>query len=550
MAYSVTLQTSDQVVSSGDVIGRVAYAASNESSGSDAILIAGAIESIAEGDFTAVANPASLVFSTSTSAAASEQMRLTSEGYLGINTSYPAYHLDVSGSGRVDLLNINGEFTFPTSDGLTNQMMMTDGSGILTFVSGVRSDTAGITDSSGVNNIVYLSQTAYDNLPSYDDETLYYIPGSTGGGGTLDGSGVVNHIAFWSDTDTLTYDENQLYWDSTNNRLGIGTSTPTAKLNVEGGVVFNEDGSNFDFRVEGDTDANLLFVDASTDTVAVGGVAARAGYKFTSYGFISAEATNAKISAIDSTVINKIQSDTTKGYIGTETNHALRIRTNNLDRIDIDQNGNLVFNESGGDVDFRIESQNEEYAFYVNGANRHVGLGTSDPSGVLHVSGPDTSSMRFDILSGSGPYGSGDIQTVSFKKVEEAVTIEHADNPASTGGTNTQETQNLIRMGTNFISMEHKYTSGLGVTYFPKFYVDTDTGECTINDEYTMPTSDGLTNQMMMTDGSGVLTFTSGVRSETTGITGASGINNIVYMSQTDYDNLSSYDNETLYYIV
>lgn len=40
------------------------------------------------------------------------------------------------------------------------------------------------------------------------------------------------------------------------------------------------------------------------------------------------------------------------------------------------------------------------------------------------------------------------------------------------------------------------------------------------------------------------------VLSETAGITGASGVNNIVTMSQNDYDNLGSYDPNTIYFIV
>jgi hypothetical protein len=36
-------------------------------------------------------------------------------------------------------------------------------------------------------------------------------------------------------------------------------------LNTSGQVVFNDAGADVDFRVEGDTDANLLFVDASAD---------------------------------------------------------------------------------------------------------------------------------------------------------------------------------------------------------------------------------------------------------------------------------------------
>lgn len=52
--------------------------------------------------------------------------------------------------------------------------------------------------------------------------------------------------------------------------IGIGTISPTAKLDVRGSAVFNEDGANVDFRVEGDTDTNLLFVDASADKVGIG----------------------------------------------------------------------------------------------------------------------------------------------------------------------------------------------------------------------------------------------------------------------------------------
>jgi hypothetical protein len=39
---------------------------------------------------------------------------------------------------------------------------------------------------------------------------------------------------------------------------------------VDGAVTINDSGADVDFRVEGDTDANLLFVDASTDRVGVG----------------------------------------------------------------------------------------------------------------------------------------------------------------------------------------------------------------------------------------------------------------------------------------
>ena len=51
----------------------------------------------------------------------------------------------------------------------------------------------------------------------------------------------------------------------------VGTSNAAAgsftTLNTSGAVVFNDAGADVDFRVEGDTNANLLFVDASSDRV-------------------------------------------------------------------------------------------------------------------------------------------------------------------------------------------------------------------------------------------------------------------------------------------
>lgn len=46
--------------------------------------------------------------------------------------------------------------------------------------------------------------------------------------------------------------------------------TALGAFSLEGGVVINEAGGDFDTRVEGDTEQNLLFIDASTDRVGVG----------------------------------------------------------------------------------------------------------------------------------------------------------------------------------------------------------------------------------------------------------------------------------------
>ena len=51
------------------------------------------------------------------------------------------------------------------------------------------------------------------------------------GSGTVDGSGAAGYVAYWTDADTLSGETN-LFWDATNNRLGIGESSPDRTLHI------------------------------------------------------------------------------------------------------------------------------------------------------------------------------------------------------------------------------------------------------------------------------------------------------------------------------
>ena len=52
--------------------------------------------------------------------------------------------------------------------------------------------------------------------------------------------------------------------------VGIGTSSPGAKLDVRGSAVFNEDSGDNDFRVESDGNTHALFVNAGANNVSIG----------------------------------------------------------------------------------------------------------------------------------------------------------------------------------------------------------------------------------------------------------------------------------------
>jgi len=57
--------------------------------------------------------------------------------------------------------------------------------------------------------------------------------------------------------------------DATGN-VGVGTTTPGAKLDVDGSAIFNESGAAVNFRVESDANANMLFIDGTNNRVGVG----------------------------------------------------------------------------------------------------------------------------------------------------------------------------------------------------------------------------------------------------------------------------------------
>ena len=78
----LTLQTGETDLAQDDVIGKIAFQAPDESTGTDAILVSAAIQAVAEGDHSSSSNATSLQFMTGASEAAAEKMTLTSAGIL------------------------------------------------------------------------------------------------------------------------------------------------------------------------------------------------------------------------------------------------------------------------------------------------------------------------------------------------------------------------------------------------------------------------------------------------------------------------------------
>jgi hypothetical protein len=80
------------------------------------------------------------------------------------------------------------------------------------------------------------------------------------------------------------------------------------------------------------------------------------------------------------------QSDSYKGSLYNNDNTI--ILTSEIGEIQINAVSGVVFNQSGGDVDFRVESDGNAYMLFVDGGANHVNIGTeTDLGGTLNVLG-------------------------------------------------------------------------------------------------------------------------------------------------------------------
>ena len=73
--------------------------------------------------------------------------------------------------------------------------------------------------------------------------------------------------------------------------------------------------------------------------------------------------------------------------------YAINDATNSQFRYILDNSGNHIFNEGGADCDFRVESDANTHALFIEGSSGNVGIGTSSPDGILHLDNGATTKL-------------------------------------------------------------------------------------------------------------------------------------------------------------
>ena len=233
----------------------------------------------------------------------------------------------VSDAGAV---TFNNAFTFPTTDGTANYVLKTNGSGQLAWAADnyenydywtLQGDSAANVNINSTNTLKFIGGTYIDtsatwaggsnprkltinhettsrtdttstDAPAFGGtfEAVTSVTTNTTGhvtaidvstitiptdpGGTVKGTGTATRVAFWSASDTITSDAD-LYWDNTNKRLGIGTTSPSATLNIKS---LNSSNSDSLSDVITNSEFKLQYRADDLSSMYLGGLGSERGY--------------------------------------------------------------------------------------------------------------------------------------------------------------------------------------------------------------------------------------------------------------------------------
>jgi hypothetical protein len=167
-------------------------------------------------------------------------------------------------------------------------------------------------------------------------QTLTDIGGQAALTNPVTGTGTSGQVAYFTGTSAINSESN-LFWDATNDRLGIGTNIPTRQLEV------SKAGAAFIRAADTLNSVNVDLISASSG-----------------------------------------------GFVGTATNHNFFIQSNNAERIAVFSDGNVLIQSGGTFTNAGFKLDVNGTGRFTNGVNMattsgSVGIGTGSPASKLDI---------------------------------------------------------------------------------------------------------------------------------------------------------------------
>ena len=266
-----------------------------------------------------------------------------------------------------------------------------------------------------------------------------FIHMGSGGHGTLD----FRAAKHGTDSTAFTYTGAGKY-------LSLDPATKTG-----GTLIVNQDSQDIDFRVESDSYSHMLFVDAGNNNVGIQLSAPQSAFHINENGGpqSSGDMTTGLIVS-NGTAGTAIQMGTNDasgfGYIksayvnSSQTGRALLLYTGTTKAVSL-ETGETVINDDSLDRDFRVESDGNTHALFVQGNDGNVGINESAPDAQLHILGTNATNGATIKLQEANNNTSDNLGTILFgNNVDDSLArvqgYTHTNNTTSAlyfGSTNT-----------------------------------------------------------------------------------------------------------------
>ena len=295
-----------------------------------------------------------------------------------------------SNQGDISIDGSNTEILFNDSGliGANNQFIFDKETGRVGIGTNSPTQTLDVGGTINTSANVHITGSIRDTSGSYGTSGQVLSSTTTGlswiDAGSVSGAltainGVDNRIAVFTGADEIEGDAN-FTWDGTN-------------LNADGGAVFNESGADVDFRVESSSNTHALFVQGSDGFVGIGN-SAPTSELVVQGSRVNVDTVFGPTTASSGNVYLKFRGKNS-GTVSEATIHAdylsgltynaawkqfFQLNGTELIRL---ESQNIIFNENGLDHDFRVESNLNDHALFLNGFNGNVGIGTAAPNGTL-----------------------------------------------------------------------------------------------------------------------------------------------------------------------